>query len=304
MTSNTWLGLHRPGGRSLRHFGRELFDSLSDDDVYGRSAQLAYYFFFALFPGFLFLSSLPGLLSGPGSGLRSNLMEHLATVVPPQAFSILQQTFDHASHNTGKLTFGALIALWSAAVGMSAACDTLNAVHDVKEGRPWWKVRLTALILTLITAVLLLCAFTVLFVGDAMIHMAAQSTLHGAVWWLVKVAQWAVAFFLVALIFGVTYYWAPDIKDREWHWITPGATAGIVLWALASVALRIYLHYSDSYSVTYGSVGAVMILLLWFYIAGFAMLTGAEINAVIEDTAAHQGDPKAMAKGQKAPQAA
>jgi len=284
-----------------RNFGRELVQSVSDDDVFGRSAQLGYYFFFALFPGFLFLSSLPGLFSGPGTGLRANLMQHLASVVPPQAFGLLQQTFNQAGHNAGKLTFGAVVALWSATVGMAAVCDTLNGVHDVKEGRPWWRVRLTALLLTLVTAVLLIAAFAVLFVGDAMIHKAGDSTLRGAVWWLIKIGQWVVAFALVALIFGITYYFAPDVEDREWHWLTPGALIGIGLWVLASAGLRIYLHYSDTYSVTYGSVGAVMILLLWFYIAGFALLTGAEINAVIEDTAAHEGDPNATAKGRKAP---
>jgi len=299
----------RDAGRGQRHlrigrwrdFGRELVQSLSDDDVFGRSAQLGYYFFFALFPGFLFLSSLPGLFSGPGTGLRAALMQHLASVVPPQAFSLLQQTFNQAGHNAGKLTFGAVVALWSATVGMSAVCDTLNGVHDVKEGRPWWRVRITALLLTLVTAVLLIAAFTVLFVGDAMIRLAGASTLRGAVWWLVKAGQWGLVFSLVALIFGITYFWAPDVEDREWHWITPGALTGIGLWIAASAALRVYLHYSNTYSMAYGSVGAVMILLLWFYMAGFALLTGAEIDAVIEDTAAHHGDPNATAKGRKTP---
>lgn len=304
MATHVLRALSHPGGRSLRQFGQELLHSLLDDDVFGRSAQLAYYFFFALFPGFLFISSLPGLLSGTGSGLRANLMQHLATVVPPQAFVILQQTFDKAGQNAGKITFGAIAALWSATAGMSAVCDTLNAVHDVKEGRPYWKVQLTAFVLTLITAVMLLCAFMELFVGDAMIHAAGHTIFHGAVWVVIKVAQWGLALLLVMLIFGLTYFWAPDIRDREWHWITPGAALGITLWALASVALRVYLHYSDSYSVTYGTVGAVMILLLWFYIAGFALLTGAEINAVIEDAAAQQGDASAITRGEKAPQAA
>lgn len=297
-------GLRHPGGRSLKHFFHETFHSISDDDIFGRSAQLGYYFFFSIFPAFIFLSSLPGVLSGPGSHLRANLMTHLATIVPPDAYNLLQQTFNHTGHNAGRITFGVVIALWSATVGMSAVCDTLNAVHDVKESRPWWKVRLTALGLTLATACLVLCAFAVLFGGDTMIHLAGKSSLQGAVWVVVKIAQWAIAFTVAALIFGVTYYWAPDVKDREWHWITAGAAIGIVLWVLASLALRIYLHYSNAYSNTYGSIGAVMILLLWFYIAGLALLIGAEVNAVIEDTAARQGDPNATEKGQRAPKAA
>lgn len=293
--------LSRPGGRSMRHFFRELFRSISDDDIFNRSAELGYYFFFAIFPGFIFLSTVVAIFFGSSAGMRATLTQHLAQVVPPHAFALLQQTLSRSTGATGRLTFGVVVSLWSATVGMSAACDTLNAVHDVTESRPWWKVKLVALLLTLITTVLVLCAVGVLFGGDAMIRAAG---IGGAFDILVKIGQWAVAFVFVTLIFSITYYFAPDVKDREWHWITPGASLGIVLWILATLALRFYLHYSDTYSATYGTMGAVMVLLLWFYIAGFALLTGAEINAVIEDTAAHQGDPEAVAKGEKSPQAA
>jgi len=235
--------------------------------------------------------------------MRTSLMQHLATVVPPDAFNLLQQTFSKAGTGAGRLTFGALVALWSATVGMAAACDTLNGVHDVKEGRPFWKVRLVALLLTLATAVLVICMVGELVAGDAMLRHAGHGSISGIALVGIKIAQWAVALVLVALIFGITYYFAPDVRDRKWHWITPGAAIGILLWALASIGLRIYLHYSNSYSVEFGSIGAVMILLLWFYIAGFALLTGAEINAVIEDVAARRGDPDATQKGQKAPRA-
>jgi membrane protein len=295
--------MSHPGGRSMRHFFRELFQSLSRDDIFGHSAQLAYYFFFAIFPGFIFLSTVAGIFSS-AHGMRDTLMHYLGRVVPPQAYDLLQGTFSQSDHSTGRLTFGVLVALWSANVGMSAVCDTLNAVHDIEEGRPWWKVQLNALGLTLVTALLLLCALGALFVGDIVIHSAGSGSLSGVVWILIKIAQYALALVLVALIFAITYFWAPDMKDRVWHWITPGATVGIILWVIASVGLRVYLHYFNSYSATYGSIGAVMILLLWFYIAGCALLIGAEINAVNEDIAAHQGDPQAAAKGEKGPKAA
>lgn len=293
-----------PGGGSMWYFLRETFHSISDDDIFGRSAQLAYYFFFSIFPGFIFIVAVAAMVTGGGDGMRSTLMQHLASVVPPQSHGILEQTLSKAGNGAGRLTFGIVTALWSATVGMSAACDTLNAVHDIKEGRPYWKVQLTAIMLTLATAVLVLFAVGVLFVGDTMLRVASDGSLPGFVWVLIKIVQWVVAFALVALIFGIIYYWAPDMKDREWHWITPGAAVGIILWVLATVGLRLYLHYFNSYSVTLGSIGAVMILLLWFYIAGFALLTGAEINAVIEDIAAQRGDPQATAKGQKNPRAA
>jgi membrane protein len=293
--------LTRPGGRSLKNFAKELYKSINEDDIFGRSAQLAYYFFFSLFPGFIFLSALLSVASAPGTALRANLMLHLPSLVPSQVFGLLQQTFNETAHPGGTLTLGALAALWSATVGMAAACDTLNAVHDVIESRPYWKVRLIALGLTMVTTLCFLCACVVLFSGDAVVRLAGPH-LHWALLSLIKGAQWVLAFFFLTVIFAVTYFWAPDVKEGKWHWITPGATLGILLWALATVALRVYLHYFNSFSVTYGSLGAVIILLTWFYIAGFAMLMGAEINAAVENEAAKSGDPNAIAKGENAPE--
>lgn len=289
-----------PVSRSWKNIGRELFDSVSSDDILGRSAQLAYYFFFALFPGFIFLSALLSVLAG--SSLRDSLMVHLPRVVPPDAFHLIQQTFTETTHGGGKMTFGALVALWSATAGMAAACDTLNAVHDVNEGRPYWKVQLTALGLTIAAMVLLLGAVAVLFSGDALIKLSPSGGLHMPLMVLIRVAAWILAFLLIAVIFAMVYFLAPDVKERKWHWITPGATCGIILWIVATIGLRVYLHFSHSFSVTYGSMGAVIILLTWFYIGGFALLMGAEINAVNEDKAAQEGDPEAKAKGEKTPE--
>ena len=97
---------------------------------------------------------------------------------------------------------------------------------------------------------------------------------------------WSIATALLALAFAVIYYWAPDVKARRWHWLTPGGSIAILGWVLASLGLRIYLHYFDTYSVTYGSLGAVIILLTWFYISGLMLLVGAEINSQIEAAAA------------------
>lgn len=290
----------RPGGRSFRSFFHELWNSIDSDDIFGRSAQLAYYYFFALFPGFVFLSALMATLSG--SRLRENLMVHLPRLVPAPAFSLLQTVFSQTSHVGNKLTFGAIVALGSATVGMAAACDTLNAVQDVRESRPYWKVQLVALVLTVVSALLLLCAIVTLATGDAMIRFS-QFGLQSMSIALIRAAQWIVAFALVAVILGLIYYFAPDLKERRWHWITPGAAVGIILWILATVGLRIYLHFFHSFSVTYGSLGAVIILLTWFYIGGFAMLVGAEINAVIENEAAQEGNPEATLKGEKSPKA-
>ncbi len=274
-----------------------------DDDLTGRSAELAYFFFLAIFPAFLFLTAVLGMLSGPGSALRDSLMHYLPQIVPAQAWNILEQAFTQTSKVTGrgKLGFGVIAALWSATAGISGACDALNAVYDIKESRPYWKVQGTALALTLMAGLLVVIALVVLFSGDAILRLSLHSTLHWPILVLAKTVQWCVVAACVTLSFAVTYFWAPDVKERKWHWITPGAAFGITLWILSTIALRIYLHFNDTYSATYGAIGAVIILLLWFYLTGFSLLLGAEVNATIEDAAAKQGAPDATPKGQKSP---
>lgn len=285
--------------RSRKHFGREFFHAVSRDDLFGRSAQLAYYFFFAIFPGFIFLSALLSAFSG--SSLRDSLMVHLPKVVPPRAFHLMHDTFTQTTHGRGVMTFGALVALWSATAGMTAICNTLNAVHEVKESRPYWKVRLVALWLTIAAMILLLAAAGALLSGNATIKLWPDGPFHLPLTWAVRIASWIVAFLLVAILFALVYFFAPDIKEQKWHWITPGAITAIILWIAATIGLRVYLHFSHSFSATYGALGAVIVLLLWFYVTGFAILVGAEINTVREHLAASQGDPEAKAKGERAP---
>ena len=118
---------------------------------------------------------------------------------------------------------------------------------------------------------------------------------------LLRIALWPIALALVLLAFALIYYFAPDIKDQKWHWVTPGALVGLALWLAVSFALKLYLHYFDRYSATYGSLGAVIVLLLWFYLSGASILMGAEINSVLENAAADAGEPDAKHEGEKAP---
>jgi membrane protein len=105
----------------------------------------------------------------------------------------------------------------------------------------------------------------------------------------------------MTLAFALVYYFAPDFREQAWQWLTPGAAIGVALWLLVSIAVRVYLHFFDSYSATYGSLGAVIILMLWLYFTGAAVLIGGEINSEIEHAAAEQGEPEAKEKGEKAP---
>ena len=116
-----------------------------------------------------------------------------------------------------------------------------------------------------------------------------------------KILQWPIALAFVLLAFALIYYFAPDVRDQKWVWVTPGAVLGVALWLLVSFTFRLYLHFFDSYSKTYGALGAVIVLMLWLYLTGAAILIGGEVNSEIEHAAAKAGAPDAKEEGEKAP---
>jgi membrane protein len=115
------------------------------------------------------------------------------------------------------------------------------------------------------------------------------------------ILQWPIVLICLMLAFALIYYFAPDLRDQKWKWITPGSAIGVALWLLVSFGFRLYLHFFDSYSKTYGSLGAVIVLMLWLYLTGAAILIGGEVNSEIENAMAQQGEPDAKLKGEKAP---
>ena len=271
----------------------------SEDDVLGRSAQLAYYFFLALFPLLISVVTVLGVLAGKGAHVQDALLNFLSTVLPGSASDLVQKTIAEVdqAHATSKLSVGLIFSLWTASAGMSAIMDTLNAEYEIHESRSFVKRNAVALGLTLGVAILLTGAVAIVIAGGP----AAEAFWGGIVTMAIKIMQWPVAIALVLLGFALVYFFAPDVKEQKWHWITPGAVFGVALWLAASFALKIYLHFFNTYSATYGSLGAVIILLLWFYVSGASLLFGAEINSVIEDAAAAEGEPDAKMKGEKAP---
>ena len=267
----------------LKQFGQRLVAAVSKDDLTGRAAQLAYYFFFALFPALIAASALLGLVVKSAGDLNGQLLGYMSTVIPPSAYQIVSDTFKQTTHASsgGKVLLGALVAVWSASAGTSAVQDALNAIHSVEEKRPFWRARLTAILLTLAVGLLFTMALIALFLGDRLVIHQHAGYGYLAVF-AVRLVTWPIAFGLVGIGFALVYWKAPDMEDQPWEWVTPGAVIGILVWILASLALRVYLHYFDSYSVTYGSLGAVIVLLTWFYISGLALLLGSVINDTLE----------------------
>lgn len=279
-------------GVPVRVVARRAWKSILADRIFGHAAELGFYFLLALFPTLFSASSILGLIARSAASIYDRLLHYLTLLIPTQAFGIVLHTFNEtAAHATsGKITFGLIAALWSASVGVSALQDTLNAVYKIEESRSYIKARLEAIGLTIVLTVVISCCLASLLGGDFLAALA-HHRLHDAyvrdsVVMIIRVVGWTVATALLALTFAVVYYWAPDLKTRCWHWLTPGGAIGIVAWLLASLGFRIYLHYFNSYPVTYGSLGAVIILLMWFYITGLMLLAGAEINSEIEAAAA------------------
>jgi membrane protein len=252
----------------------------------------------------LFLLSLFGLFASHGSVLQGKLLFYLSRVLPPSAFDLLAKTISEVTHNTGsgKLTVGILLALFSASGGVSAMISALDGAYGVRESRSWFKVRGIALGLTLALAVLVVTALALVLAGGAVAnYFGARLGLGIVVVVTWKAIQFVAALFFVVVAFSLIYYYGPDLKEQHWYWITPGSLIGVLLWFLASLGFRVYLHFFNSYSHTYGSLGAAIILLIWFYVTGFAFLVGGSINAEIETAAAEHGHPEAKAAGEKAP---
>ncbi len=273
---------------------KRTFASFNEDNLLSRAAELGYYFLFALFPTLVSASSIMGLAARSASDIYSKLLNYLALVVPHAALGIVLDTFKATTeHSTGgKITFGLAAAIWSASVGFTAIQDTLNTVYKVKETRAYWKVRGAAMLVTVLLSTIITVTLATMLCGDFsaryLQHHIGQPGVAVAAAWLTRGVSWVVAAGLLILLFAVIYYFAPDVKNKRWHWLTPGGAFGIGGWLLASIVLRIYLHYFDNYSVTYGSLGAVIILLTWFYITGLMLLLGAEINSEIAASVAEK----------------
>jgi membrane protein len=240
-----------------------------------------------LFPLLLFLVSLLGYFAQAGSELRIKLINYLAAVMPDAAVTLVHTTLDEISNSTGggKLSFGLLAALWAASNGMGAISDTLNTAYNVKETRSWWKVRLISVLLTISLAILVLSALVIILYGGTIGEAIAQRYGFGNVFttfW--KILQWPIALVFVLATFNLIYNFAPNIRRSQRKAITRGAFVGVALWLLVSFAFRIFLNYFNSYSVTYGSLGALIILMLWFYFTGVAILIGGEINCESDTT--------------------
>jgi membrane protein len=278
------------GGLTLSQLGRRVLDEVIANNVVGHAAELAFFFLFALFPLILILVTWFGLFAADRIELQNDLLSYFADLLPPSAFQLLKTVVDelavHAS--TGKLTFGIVSGLWAVSAGIDSMISSLNLAHHVRETRSWFKVRAIAIGLSFVISVLLLAALFMVLTGNRFVDWLGTALgLRPILVFAWKAIQWPGVIFFVFLSCALIYRFGPDLPQRRhWHWVSPGGAFGVLVWLGASYGFRLYLHFFNRYSAAYGSLGAVMILMLWLYFFGLAYLIGGEINAVIEHAGA------------------
>ncbi|KAA6465043.1 YihY/virulence factor BrkB family protein [Acidobacteria bacterium AB60] len=293
--------LWRVEGLSARTIVKRVWNASLQDRIFGHAAELAFYFLFSLFPTLICASSILGLAARSAHQIYDQLLGYLALVLPTSALSTVVSVFNQttAASTSGKVTFGLIAAIWSASVGVSACQGTLNAVYKVVDRRSYLKARIYAIGLTIVLIVTIsLCLASMFASNFGVVWVRAhlhEAYLRDPAVVLISLVGWTIATAFLALSFAVVYYWAPDVRRRRWRWLSPGSAIGLGGWLLSSVGFRVYLHFFNSYTVTYGSLGAVIILLMWFYITGLMLLVGAEINSEIEAAAVESLSPPAPA---------
>ena len=278
-------------GELIRRTARET----SADNCLGLAAQLAYYFLLALVPAVLCVVALASFFPAQ---IIQDVVGRMATIVPADVVGILREQLQNVSNgqHSGIFTFGMLMAMWSSSAALVGIIDALNRAYDIEEARPWWKVRLTAILLTVGVAIFVVAAFGLVMLGPTLADRVASGLGLGpafALGW--KILQWPVVFSLIVVVVGVVFYFAPD-ADQDWEWVTPGAVFGTVLWLVASLGFKLYVANFANYNESYGSLGGVIVLMLWFYLSSLAVLVGAELNAEIE-----HASPYGKAAGEKVP---
>lgn len=282
------------GGLSIAELGRRLWRQSLQDELLGRAAQLAYYALLALFPALIFLTALMGLFSV--QSYMPELMNYLRNVLPADALSMVNRFLSQIAEGSGAnlLSLGALGALWASSSGVTAIMDALNVVYDVKEdSRPFWRVRLTAILLTLALAGFVILALTLVLYGPSIGTWIANLVgLGRAFAWAWTILHWPVVVGLMLLVVATVYYVCPDI-EQNWRWVTPGSAFAVGMWVIVSLGFKVYVDHFGGYNKVYGSIAGVIVLMLWFYWSGMVLLLGGEINAEIEHAATERQNKRA-----------
>ena len=286
-------------GINIKDFFYRLYDkAFNEEDLLSSAAQVAFFFVFALFPLLLFLVSLFGLILESAADMRTELFFYLRQVLPGSASDLVQSTIAQVTESSsgGKLTFGILVALYSASAGIDSIRIALNGVYNLTETRSWWKTKSLSILLTFVLSIFITIALGIVFYGGKFLAFLLDSiNLPVPSPLFLGVLQTVTVLVVLVLTFALLYNYLPQHKKPSWVWITPGAISGIVLWLALSYGFRLYLGYFNTYDKTYGSLGAVIILMLWLYLTALVILIGGSMNAVLQEYT----DPDSAKAGEK-----
>jgi membrane protein len=251
------------------------------DDCMGLAQEIAYSALLAFIPTVVFGLGLIGLLGAYGA------VESFVDPITPHSVSTLIDTLHRDTSGTSAsllaLLLGGLGAVWAASGAMGAVIKGVNRAQGIKETRPFWKARLVAILLVVVSGIAAVGMLALIVIGAplgrAIADRASLGTAFDIVWGILR---WPVAFCVVLVFFGVVYYLAPSRRPRSWRRIAPGSLAGGLLWLALSGLFALYTAFAGSYSRTYGTLATAIVLLLWLNYSGLALLFGAELNAALE----------------------
>ncbi len=275
LTRHAWWGVLR---RTVTEF--------RDDDLTDWAAALTYYGMLSLFPAIIAMISLVGLVGDPQTTTEA-LLEIAGKLGPQSAVDTFADPVRQVAHTGASsgvfFVAGLLGALWAASGYVGAFGRASNAIYEVEEGRPFWKLRPLQVVLTLTCVVLAsLVTLGLVFTGplaEAVGNAIGMGDVAVSVW---NIAKWPVMLLAVSLILSLLYYFSPNVRQPRWVWISPGSAFALVVWAATSAAFAVYVANFGSYNKTFGSLGAVVVFLIWLWLTNCAILLGAELNAELE----------------------
>jgi membrane protein len=270
--------------------------AVMEDDCIGLAAQLAFYFLLALVPTLIVVVAL--LTQLPAQHTLERAVTWLAGVAPPDVVSLLVRELEalDAVNHGGLLTVSILGAVWTSSIAMMAIISALNDAYNITDRRPWIVRRALAIGLTLVLAVFVIAAQVLLLVGPFVAAWVTEHTGMAALEYVWLIGRWPLVLLLVLLAVDVVYYAAPD-ADTDWVWITPGSLVATTLWLIASAGFSWYVQNLANFTATYGTLGGFIVVMLWCYLAGLAILVGAELNAEIDRASPYRQEVEAPASG-------
>lgn len=271
--------------RSWKYILQKTIREFSSDQCTDIAASLTYYAVLSIFPGLIAIFSLLGVI-GQGQAASDAVLDIVEQVAPGDTADTIRAPIEQLAGSPAAgvaLVTGVVLAIWSASGYVGAFSRAMNRIYEIEEGRPFWKLKPTQLLVTVIAIVLLVIAAIILVVSgpvtDAVGNALGLGDAPQTIW---SIAKWPVLAFVVVLIVAILYYATPNAKQPKFRWMSIGALLAIILLALATLAFGIYVANFSHYDRTYGSLAGIIIFLLWLWIANLALLFGAEFDAELE----------------------